>query len=58
MPPPVATIHDIKTIESVPLERRNLPASTYEAIQQGAAIKSDKIALQFLACAETKSIKG
>jgi fatty-acyl-CoA synthase len=43
----VATISDIETIESVPLAGRNLPASTYEAIQQGAGIKSDKIALQF-----------
>ena len=47
MTPRVATISDIETIESVPLERRSLPASTYEAIQQGAGIKSDKIALQF-----------
>ncbi len=43
----VATIADIEAIESVPLDRRNLPGSTYEAIQQGANIKSDKIALQF-----------
>jgi fatty-acyl-CoA synthase len=43
----VAIIADIEAIESVPLERRNLPDSTYEAIQQGANIKSDKIALQF-----------
>jgi len=43
----VATVADIEVIESVPLERRNLPGSTYEAIQQGANIKSDKIALQF-----------
>jgi fatty-acyl-CoA synthase len=43
----VATTADIKEIESVPLTRRNLSASTYEAIQQGAAINPDKIALQF-----------
>ncbi len=43
----VATLADIEAIESVPLERRNLPGSTYEAIRQGANIKSDKIALQF-----------
>ncbi|MDX1416512.1 MAG: hypothetical protein R3293_20090, partial [Candidatus Promineifilaceae bacterium] len=44
---PVATIADIEAIESVPLERRNLPSSTYEAIQLGAAINPEKIALQF-----------
>jgi len=44
---PVATLADIEAIESVPIERRNLPSSTYEAIQQGAAIKPEKIALQF-----------
>ena len=43
----VATIADIRAIESVPIERRDLPSSTYEAIQRGAHIKSDKIALQF-----------
>jgi fatty-acyl-CoA synthase len=43
----VATISDIESIESVPLKRRNLPSNTYEAIQQGAALKPDKIALQF-----------
>lgn len=47
MSPAVATISNIKSIESEPLAKRNLPASTYEAIQQGAAIRSDKIALQF-----------
>ncbi|UCC54252.1 MAG: hypothetical protein JSV68_09835, partial [Anaerolineaceae bacterium] len=47
MPSVVATISDIKAIESVPLAKRNLPASTYEAIQQGAAVKPDKSALKF-----------
>ncbi len=43
----VATMAEIKAIESVPLERRDLPTNTYAAIQQGAAINPDKIALQF-----------
>lgn len=43
----IATIADIQEIESVPLERRVLPVSTYAAIQQGAALNPDKIALQF-----------
>ena len=43
----VATVADIEAIESVPLERRNLPSNTYEALKQGAAINPDKIALQF-----------
>ena len=47
MPTGIATIADIEEIESVPLERRDLPASTYEAIQLGSAINPDKIALEF-----------
>ena len=43
----VSTMVDIQAIEAVPIERRALPSSTYEALQRGAVINQDKIALQF-----------
>ncbi len=43
----ITTLADIKEIESVPLDRRDLPTSTYDAIRQGAAKNPNKVALHF-----------
>lgn len=43
----VKTLADIEAIESVPLERRKLPASTYAALQRCAAMQGDNPALSF-----------
>ncbi len=43
----VKNLADIEAIESVPLERHNLPASTYAALQRCAAIHADDPALSF-----------
>jgi fatty-acyl-CoA synthase len=44
----VKTLADIEALERVPLSARNLPASTYAALQQCAAANADKPALSFL----------
>lgn len=38
---------DIDAFESTPLEARDLPATTYEALQRGAAINPDAVAINF-----------
>jgi len=38
---------DVEAIESVPLDARELPASTYEALRRGSLIQPDKPALSF-----------
>jgi fatty-acyl-CoA synthase len=38
---------DVEALERIPLADRDLPCSTYEALQRGASIRPDKIALQF-----------
>ena len=43
----IRTIQDIETIEQIPLAERGLPSSTYEMLQQGAAIHPDQPALHF-----------
>lgn len=43
----VRDLADIEAIESVPLERHNLPGSTYEALQRCAAKHGDDQALSF-----------
>lgn len=43
----VATLADIKTIERKPLAKRNLPRNTYQALQRGASINPNRIALRF-----------
>lgn len=43
----VKNLADIEAIESVPLERHNLPASTYAALQRCAARHADDPALSF-----------
>ncbi|MCW8036543.1 acyl-CoA synthetase [Pseudomonas aeruginosa] len=43
----VRNLADIEAIESVPLERHSLPASTYAALQRCAAQHGDKPALSF-----------
>lgn len=43
----VRNLADIEAIESVPLERHNLPASTYAALQRCAAQHGDDQALSF-----------
>ena len=45
----VASIEDILDIERVPLRERNIPASTYEMLKDGAAIAPDAPALTFFA---------
>lgn len=44
----VKTLADIEALERVPLSERNLPASTYAALQQCSAANADKPALSFL----------
>ncbi len=43
----VATLADIEAIEQIPLEERDLPPNTYEAIRRGAALNPDGVALHF-----------
>ncbi|MBD9415958.1 acyl-CoA synthetase [Pseudomonas sp. PDM16] len=43
----VKNLADIEAIESIPLERHNLPASTYAALQRCAAKHADDPALSF-----------
>jgi len=38
---------DIEALETIPLEERNLPTSTYEALRRGASIHPQKPALSF-----------
>lgn len=45
---PIKTIADIKSLESTPLEDRNLPQSTYELLKNSAHAYEDKNALTFL----------
>lgn len=43
----IANLTDIEAIEQTPLDERPLPPNTYAALQQGAALNPDKIALCF-----------
>ncbi len=43
----IATMADVEAIESVPLEERNLPPNTYEAIRRGMERNPDGWALSF-----------
>ncbi len=43
----IATMVDIEELEQVPLANRDLPRSTFEALQRGAAVRPDKVSLQF-----------
>ena len=43
----VATLRDIEELEQLPLEARNLPASTYAALQRSARVHGEQIALSF-----------
>lgn len=43
----ITTLADVETIEQTPLAARNLPPTTYAALQQGAAINPGKTALIF-----------
>lgn len=43
----VRNLADIEAIESVPLERHNLPSNTYAALQRCAALHGEKPALSF-----------
>ena len=43
----IATMADVKALERIPLADRDLPRSTYEALQRGASVRPDKVALQF-----------
>ena len=45
--PGIATMDDIVALEETPLAQRDLPRSTYEALQQGANLRPDKVALQY-----------
>ena len=45
---PLRTAADVAAVEAVPLEQRLEPASTYAAIQMGAAWQPDAPAIQFL----------
>ena len=44
----LATAADVAAVEAVPLHARLAPASTYEAIQIGASINPEALAIQFL----------
>lgn len=44
---PVVTLRDIEAFEQTPLSERNLPASTYEMLERGAAVAPDQPALSF-----------
>lgn len=44
---PIATLADIEAIESIPLENRELPLNTYDALHRGSLISPDKLALSF-----------
>ncbi len=43
------SLHDIEAFEQVPIEQRNIPASSYEALKEGAAIDPDAPAISFFA---------
>jgi len=43
----IATLSDVETIETIPLAERNLPPTTYAALQRGAAIDPERTALTF-----------
>ncbi len=43
----ISTLSDIETIEQVSLDEYDLPSSTYEMLQRGAAIGGDRLALSF-----------
>ncbi|SDH62768.1 acyl-CoA synthetase [Pseudomonas panipatensis] len=44
----IASLRDIEALESVPLEQRDLPASTYELLRRSAARHAGHSALHFL----------
>ena len=43
----IITAADIRAVEQVPLSERDLPPSTYEMLQRGAAIDPEGPALHF-----------
>ncbi|HHJ07237.1 MAG TPA: acyl-CoA synthetase [Anaerolineae bacterium] len=45
--PGFKTLADIEALEKTPLSARNLPPTTYQMLQQGAAINPQRIALSF-----------
>lgn len=49
---PIATLADVEAIERVPLADRRLPPSTYDMLDQGAAIAPDEKALSFFLAAK------
>ncbi len=44
---PIATMADVEAIEAVPLEQRNLPPNTYEALRRGVTLNPEGMALAF-----------
>jgi fatty-acyl-CoA synthase len=42
------SLKDIQEVEKRPLQDRNLPSSTYQLLEQGAAISPDKAAIRYL----------
>jgi fatty-acyl-CoA synthase len=44
---PVVALRDVEAFEQIPLQERNLPASTYEMLARGAAMAPDQPALSF-----------